>query len=101
METIKQLITDGKTDEAIRLLDEYIEKNTSSDEAYYLRGNAYRKKGDIRQALNNYLTAMELNSDSPASNCPRSTDFNHELLQQGHVQPIRKAASITDTAFRC
>ena len=57
METIKQLITDGKTDEAIRLLDEYIEKNTSSDEAYYLRGNAYRKKGDIRQALN---------SDSPA-----------------------------------
>ena len=28
METIKQLITDGKTDEAIRLLDEYIEKNT-------------------------------------------------------------------------
>lgn len=26
METIKQLITDGKTDEAIRLLDEYIEK---------------------------------------------------------------------------
>ena len=66
METIKQLITDGKTDEAIRLLDEYIEKNTSSDEAYYLRGNAYRKKGDIRQALNNYLTAMELNSDSPA-----------------------------------
>ena len=62
METIKQLITDGKTDEAIRLLDEYIEKNTSSDEAYYLRGNAYRKKGDIRQAL----TAMDLNSDSPA-----------------------------------
>ena len=26
METIKQLITDGKTDEAIRLLDEYIGK---------------------------------------------------------------------------
>ena len=48
METIKQLITDGKTDEAIRLLDEYIEKNTSSDEAYYLRVNAYRKKGDIQ-----------------------------------------------------
>ena len=91
METIKQLITDGKTDEAIRLLDEYIEKNASSDEAYYLRGNAYRKKGDIRQALNNYLTAMDLNPDSP----------NHELLQQRHVQPIRKAASITDTAFRC
>lgn len=42
MGTIKQLITDGKTDEAIRLLDEYIEKNITSGEAYYLRGNAYR-----------------------------------------------------------
>lgn len=66
METIKQHITEGKIDEAIRLLDIYIEKDDSSDEAYYLRGNAYRKKGDIRQALNNYLTAMELNPDSPA-----------------------------------
>ena len=82
METIKQLITDGKTDEAIRLLDEYIEKNTSSDEAYYLRGDG----AELRQSR---------------TNRPRSTDFNHELLQQGHVQPIRKAASITDTAFRC
>lgn len=66
METIKQLITDGKTNEAIRLLDEYIEKNASSDEAFYLRGNAYRKEGNIRMALNNYLTAMDLNPDSPA-----------------------------------
>ena len=48
------------------LLDEYIKKNEADDEAYYLRGNAYRKIGDIRQALNNYLTAMELNPDSPA-----------------------------------
>jgi len=66
METIKQLISEGKTDEAIRLLDEYIQKEQTSDEAYYLRGNAYRKKGEVRQALNNYLIAMELNPESPA-----------------------------------
>lgn len=66
MDTIKQLINEGKTDEAICLLNEYIQNNASSDEAYYLRGNAYRKKGDVRQALNNYLTAMDLNPDSPA-----------------------------------
>lgn len=101
METIKQLITDGKTDEAIRLLDEYIEKNTSSDEAYYLRGNAYRKKRGYPAGPEqlSYGDGAELRQSR--TNRPRSTDFNHELLQQGHVQPIRKAASITDTAFRC
>lgn len=66
METIRQLINDNKTDEALHLLDEYIIKNDSDDEAYYLRGNVYRKMGDIRQALNNYLMAIELNPDSPA-----------------------------------
>lgn len=66
MERIKQLITEGEADEAIRLLNEYIAKNSSSDLAYYLRGKAYHKKGEVRQALNNYLTAMELNPDSPA-----------------------------------
>ena len=66
METIKQLISEGKTDEAIHLLDEYIEKNNTDDNAYYLRGNAYRKTGNIRLALNNYLSALELNPDSPA-----------------------------------
>ena len=66
MDTIKQLIYENKTDEAIRLLTEYIEKHPGSDEAYFLLGNAYRKQGQIRLALNNYLTAMELNPDSPA-----------------------------------
>lgn len=66
METIKQLIADGRVDEAIRLLDEYIVQNGSSDTAYYLLGKAYHKKGDVRQALNNFLVAMELNPDSPA-----------------------------------
>lgn len=66
MDTIKQLIVDGRTDEAIRLLDEYIEINASSDEAYYLRGNAYCKKGNIRKAFSNYLMAIEINPDSPA-----------------------------------
>ena len=67
METIRQLINDNKTDEALHLLDEYIKKNDSDDAAYYLRAaNVYRKMGDIRQALNNYLMAIELNPDSPA-----------------------------------
>ena len=66
MDNIKQLIYEGETDKAIHLLDEYIEIHKDSDEAYFLRGNAYRKKDDTRQALNNYLQAIELNPDSPA-----------------------------------
>lgn len=66
MEKIKQLIFDGKIDEAINLLDEAIKNNPVSDEAFYLRGNAYRKRSDWKHALDNYLLAMELNPDSPA-----------------------------------
>ncbi|OAV75062.1 putative O-linked N-acetylglucosamine transferase, SPINDLY family [Bacteroidales bacterium Barb7] len=65
-DTIKQLINEGKTEEAVRLSDAFIEKGEASDTVWYLRGNACRKQGDMRQALNSYLRAMELNPDSPA-----------------------------------
>lgn len=66
MNEIKQLIYEGKLDEAICLLDAYIKEHPTDDMAWYLRGNANRKKGDFQQALNNYLEAMERNPDSPA-----------------------------------
>lgn len=67
MDTIKQLILEGKTKEAIRFLDTYIEKYPTADDAWYLRGNAYRKEENFQQALNNYIKAIELNPDSPAA----------------------------------
>lgn len=66
VESIRQLIYEGKLDDAIVSLDEWIAECPDCDEAYYLRGNAYRKRSDYRQALNNYLNALELNPDSPA-----------------------------------
>ena len=66
MEAIKQLILDNKADEAIRLLDEIIAADPKNDEAFYLRGNAWRKKGNMQLAINNYLEAMEINPESPA-----------------------------------
>ncbi len=66
MEAIKQLILDNKADEAIRLLDEIIDADPQNDEAFYLRGNAWRKKGNMQLAINNYLEAMEINPESPA-----------------------------------
>ena len=49
MEKIKQLIAAGQTDEAIRQLDAYITTHATADNAFYLRGNAYRKQGNMRQ----------------------------------------------------
>lgn len=66
MEHIKQLISDGQTDEALQLIEAIIAQQPENDEAWYLRGNAYRKQQDVRMALNSYLKAMELNPDSPA-----------------------------------
>jgi cytochrome c-type biogenesis protein CcmH/NrfG len=64
---IKQLIYDGQIDEAIHLLDIHIATYPADADAWYLRGNAYRKKADFQQALNNYLEAMTLNPGSPAA----------------------------------
>lgn len=81
MEKIKELIFNGEQDEAIRLLDEIIAADATSDEAYFLRGNAYRKKGNFQQALNNYLSAIELNPDSPAQ---QAHDMLVDILNYYH-----------------
>lgn len=66
IEAIRQMIYDGETDRAISLLNDYLKENPQSDEGYYLLGNAWRKKGNNRLALNNYLEAIHLNPNSPA-----------------------------------
>lgn len=66
IEAIRQMIYDGETDRAISLLNDYLKENLQSDEGYYLLGNAWRKKGNNRLALNNYLEAIHLNPNSPA-----------------------------------
>ena len=54
-----------KTKELDQLLqDTSVEKE--KDTLYYLRGNAYRKKGDWKQALDNYQFAIDINPEGPA-----------------------------------
>ncbi|BEG98230.1 tetratricopeptide repeat protein [Bacteroides sedimenti] len=65
-DAIKGLINEGEIERAIQALDLFIEKNPSCDEAFYLRGNAYRKQGNWQMAINNYLSAIEINPQSPA-----------------------------------
>ena len=37
-----------------------------TSEELYERGNAFRRQGNWQQAINCYIEAIELNSDSPA-----------------------------------
>jgi len=66
LEKIKQLLIAGETGEAISLLTCFVNENPFSDEAFFLLGNAYRRKENWEFALNNYRKAMDLNPDSPA-----------------------------------
>ena len=64
---IKEDIKNGNLEAAIQQLTAYIQADTTNDdEPYYLLGNAYRKQGNWQMALNNYLEAVERNSESPA-----------------------------------
>lgn len=91
LNTIKELINQGNVEQAIQQLDEILQTDfPGKDEAYYLRGNAYRKQGNWQQALNNYQYAIDLNPESPGTTC-LSNGYGHpELLQQGYVQSINK-----------
>ena len=53
LNTIKELINQGNVEQAILQLDEILQTDfPGKDEAYYLRGNAYRKQSNWQQALN-------------------------------------------------
>ncbi|WP_300726363.1 tetratricopeptide repeat protein [uncultured Bacteroides sp.] len=71
MESLKEIreqIGSGQAENAIALLNQLINTHPElAAEAYYLRGNAYRKMGDWQGALNSYQEAIELNPESPAA----------------------------------
>ena len=69
LDSIEKILVEDGTDEAIRLLEEYITSSPEpSDRAYYHLANAHRKKADSQLAINNYLEAMAINPESPAAN---------------------------------
>lgn len=87
LSTIKGLIEEGKIDIAIDALNELIKLHPVCDEAYYLRGNAYRKQGNWQLAINSYLAAIEINPESPAQQANKMmTDilnfYNKDMFNQ-------------------
>ena len=65
LEEVDKMIHKGAVDEAICRLQEIL-SSAKDDYAFYLMGNASRKKGDFQNALNCYLEAMAINPQSPA-----------------------------------
>jgi tetratricopeptide (TPR) repeat protein len=53
-------------DDIILELERYTQENKNDDTAFFRLGNAYRKNGDIPQAIRCYLSAVEINPQSPA-----------------------------------
>ena len=66
-EEIKALLEANRTQEAIEILDRLIAGEPDNDTYYYLRGNAYRKHNNWKNAMSDYCKAKELNPQSPAA----------------------------------
>lgn len=67
LKDIKRILRTGDVDKAILLLDAVIAAGGCRNaDAYYLLGNAFRKKGDWQGALNSYQEAISLDPSSPA-----------------------------------
>lgn len=88
---IREMLGNGKAHDALEMCNKLIESigeeenNTSLlEQLYYLRGSAYHRTGDVRNAMNSYLESMERNPNGPAklayNNIIQILDFyNHDL----------------------
>ncbi len=67
LQHIRTLISEGlDKNEAVGLLDAYIAGNPGDDAALALRGMQHWSLQHRREAINDYLAAIEINPDSPA-----------------------------------
>ena len=75
---VRALLDAHKADEAIALVEAFrAEGGVLDDTLFYLLGNAWRKKGNWKMAMDNYLEAVALNPESPAA---QALDIANEIL---------------------
>lgn len=73
LQLIKEMLWKNQVEEAIRQLDDLLLKDfPDKDEAYYLRANAWRRKNNWKNALDDYQRAADLNPQSPAVHARRA-----------------------------
>ena len=83
LEEIKQLLHD--CDAVIEATNHYLSQSLDSEtmaEVWYLRGNAFRQKGDWKMAMNAYLQSVELQPNGPAAT---SCENLQEILSFYHT----------------
>lgn len=85
IEDARTLASQGRTDEAIALLDEIITASPASGDALFLRGKLLWKLGRRAEATSDYIKAADIDPDGPASRAlemARSVEsfFNPDLL---------------------
>lgn len=73
LEDIKRL----PPEEAIPLLNEYIERNPDDEEGFIIRGRKYWSLGKRKEALNDYYKANELN---PQGQSKMLIDYSNSIL---------------------
>lgn len=85
---LEVILRDEGADKAIAEAEKFISGSKEDlDFAYYILGNAYRKKGDWQGAINNYLEAMAINPNSPARQAYEMANdildfFNKDMYNQ-------------------
>ena len=71
IEDIRQMLEQSQTADVIAAVDELAAHRGGISArnmamAFYLRGNAYRQRGEWGKAMNSYLEAIDLDPDGPA-----------------------------------
>lgn len=92
LQEIKETLVNGNSDKTIIngvivSLKQFIAQNPKSDDAYFLLGNAYRRREEWGEAMNAFQSAVELNPNSPAKIAYRSIQevldfFNKDMFNQ-------------------
>ncbi|MBQ7691710.1 MAG: tetratricopeptide repeat protein [Muribaculaceae bacterium] len=81
------MLSASRSAEVVAAVDELVAQGGDRRvlaQAYYLRGNAYRQQGDMRQAMNSYLEAIDLDPEGPAAQAYRTMQeilnfYDHDL----------------------
>lgn len=73
LEEIKEVAPGLDGAEVVKLLDEYISRNPDDDEAYTMRGMKHFSLGMRKEAIEDYMKAVQLNPDSRAGQALRAT----------------------------